>query len=876
LRDVRTLDARSPVAEPRTKRTRRTRRTRKTVRIAEVAARTLISIGGIVTILAVGLICVFLVWVVVPLFRGAEISAKTTLKTSSSARHAEPLHTAIDEYRRLAWTVYGDGELDVTRLDNGERISTHALFDGFAPTCAAFDIDEASVAFGFANGDVRVGGVDFSSRFIAEDAATDAARALKAGEVAAFEDGIVERTSEGQLRVQALTIAIGAPVRASPSGARIELIDISTLPDGPVLCVLAADGALTIDSVRKTQNLLTGEETTTLASGVLPYQPRNAEKPAFLRLFGGGDNVVLAWRDGTCTRFDVRDFDKPREAESVDLVPPAGAELSSLEFLTGKRTLVAGDSAGGLRGWFRTKPAGAATCDGATLVCGHEIAARGAAVTAIAPSRASHTFAAGYANGDVALFYMTNETPLGTARVNSVTPIERLALAPRQDGALAITAQGSQCFDVDARHPEASLASLFRPVWYENYPAPANVWQSSSGNDLEPKFGLLPLIFGTLKATFYSMLFGAPLALLAAIFSSEFLHPRLRVGLKSLIEVMASLPSVVLGFLAAMVIAPFVQSSLAVVLTAFFVLPTTLVLGAHLWQLLPHKLTLRLEGWQRFAVICATLPLGLALAIVLAPGVESVLFAGDIEHWLDRQRGGPIGGWMLLLVPLCAAITALAFNRFVSPWVRRISLSWSRRRCARIDLLRFLAFAATTLALAFCASALLGALHFDPRGPLVDTYVQRNALVVGVLMGFAIIPLIYTLAEDALTSVPQHLRLASLGAGATQWQTAVRVIIPTAASGLFSAMMIGLGRAVGETMIVLMAAGNTPVMDWNVFSGFRTLSANIATELPEAVQNSTHYRTLFLAALALFAMTLLVNTAAELVRQRFRKRAYQL
>jgi len=252
------------------------------------------------------------------------------------------------------------------------------------------------------------------------------------------------------------------------------------------------------------------------------------------------------------------------------------------------------------------------------------------------------------------------------------------------------------------------------------------------------------------------------------------------------------------------------------------------------------------------------------------------LFAGDIEHWLDGQRGGPVGGWMLLLVPLSAALTALAFNRFASPWVRRISLSWSRQRCARLDLLRFVAFVVVTLLIALGVSLSLGALHFDPRGSFVDTYVQRNALVVGILMGFAIIPLIYTLAEDALTSVPQHLRLASLGAGATQWQTAVRVIIPTAASGLFSAMMIGLGRAVGETMIVLMAAGNTPVMDWNVFSGFRTLSANIAVELPEAVQNSTHYRTLFLAALALFAMTLVVNTAAELVRQRFRKRAYQL
>ena len=77
-------------------------------------------------------------------------------------------------------------------------------------------------------------------------------------------------------------------------------------------------------------------------------------------------------------------------------------------------------------------------------------------------------------------------------------------------------------------------------------------------------------------------------------------------------------------------------------------------------------------------------------------------------------------------------------------------------------------------------------------------------------------------------------------------------------------------------MIVLMAAGNTPVLEWNIFEGFRTLSANIAVELPEAVKDSTHYRTLFLAALVLFVMTFVVNTVAEIVRLRFRKRAYQL
>jgi phosphate transport system permease protein len=164
----------------------------------------------------------------------------------------------------------------------------------------------------------------------------------------------------------------------------------------------------------------------------------------------------------------------------------------------------------------------------------------------------------------------------------------------------------------------------------------------------------------------------------------------------------------------------------------------------------------------------------------------------------------------------------------------------------------------------------------DVRGTFVDTYVQRNTLIVGFAMGFAVIPIIYTIAEDALNAVPEHLRAASLGCGATPWQTAIYVVLPTAISGVFSAIMIGMGRAVGETMIVVMSAGNTPIIDMNIFNGLRALSATIAVELPEAVKDGTLYRILFLSGLVLFAMTFVINTVAEVIRLRFRKRAMQL
>ena len=147
---------------------------------------------------------------------------------------------------------------------------------------------------------------------------------------------------------------------------------------------------------------------------------------------------------------------------------------------------------------------------------------------------------------------------------------------------------------------------------------------------------------------------------------------------------------------------------------------------------------------------------------------------------------------------------------------------------------------------------------------------QRNALVVGLAMGFAVIPNIYSIAEDAVFSVPKSLTFGSLALGATPWQTLTRVVILTASPGIFSAIMIGMGRAVGETMIVLMATGNTAIMDMNIFEGLRTLAANVAVEMPESEVGGTHYRVLFLSALVLLTFTFVMNTLAELVRQRLR------
>jgi phosphate transport system permease protein len=851
----------------------RRRETRPSVRVAERVARVLISIGGIGTILAVTLILVFLLWVVLPLFRGAEFQSASATAAPRDAQSGELFAVGVDEYQVMAWGLMPAGSLIVWRTDTGDTLETRELFPGAEPT-AYSNLQGEELAVGFRDGSVRVVRLGFEPRFVEPTEAPDLVALLGSSVLASNGASLVQRTPKGQLRVQTFEAEIGAPIELG-SSAPIMLVDRSSSGGKSIVAALDSSGNLVVAEIEKRENMMTGEVTTRAQQHSVKWRTR-ATPPAHLLVSGTGSVLYLAWQDGTLQRYDARDKSAIELAEELDLVE-GDATLDRLAFVIGKTTLLSGDSAGRVRGWFGIKPEVPGTRDGVELVRAHELASRGSPVTALSPSERSRVIVAGFADGSVEMLHVTSHKRLFETRIDGGQTIAALAIAPKENGVLAATRDRVASWHMDLGHPEASLGALFTPVWYEGYETPEHAWRATGGtDDVEPKFGLMPLIFGTIKATLYSMLFGVPLAILAAIFTAEFLDPRLRAPLKSLTELMASLPSVVLGFLAAIVIAPFAQSVVPIILTALFTIPGALLLGGHLWQMLPPRAYVQLSGRWRFGAIIFALPFGVLAAVALGPLVERVLFAGDIQLWLDRQRGTGIGGWMLLLFPLAAiAVTAIS-ARVVSPWQRRISAGWTRAKSAQLDLAKFGVQALLTLILAALVSWMLDGVGFDPRGGVLDTYMQRNALVVGFVMGFAIIPIIYTLAEDALSSVPGHLRLASLGAGATPWQTAVRVVIPTAMSGLFSAVMIGLGRAVGETMIVLMATGGTPIMSWNVFDGFRTLSANIATEMPEAVRNSTHYRTLFLAALCLFALTFALNTVAEVVRQRFRKRAYQL
>jgi phosphate transport system permease protein len=460
-----------------------------------------------------------------------------------------------------------------------------------------------------------------------------------------------------------------------------------------------------------------------------------------------------------------------------------------LKFLNGDRTLVVGTNAGTVATWqLVTPPTGGEV----RLTRINEFAGHATAVVGASPSRRDKGFVTVDAGGGIQLDYGTSGATL--LRLSQAGGLRGVVFAPKADGVVTVDEGGRLThWAVHHPHPEVTLGTLFGRVWYEGYARPEYVWQSTGGtDDFEAKFSLTPLVYGTLKGTVYALLFAVPLALLAALYVSEFMHPSVKAYVKPVVEIMAALPSVVLGFLAGLWLAPLVER----VVPGLFLMPlveTVCILTALLlWRAVPLVARRRLRPGMEVFLLVPVVLAGAWLAFGLGGLVEARLLAGDYR------------GWLLAVLGL--------------------------------------------------------------------TYDQRNSLVVGLAMGFAVVPIIFTIAEDSLANVPQHLRAGSLALGATLWQTALRIVLPTGSPGIFSAVMIGFGRAVGETMIVLMATGNTPVMDASIFSGFRALSANIAVELPEAPEGGTLFRVLFLAAFLLFCLTFAVNTLAELVRLRLRRR----
>ena len=415
-----------------------------------------------------------------------------------------------------------------------------------------------------------------------------------------------------------------------------------------------------------------------------------------------------------------------------------------------------------------------------------------AAVRVIAPAHRRRGLLVGDEDGSVALYYSTSGRRL-LLDSWATSAIDFAALAPKGDGAIVLAGDRLLGRSIDNPHPEISFRTLFLPVWYEGYAAPKWVWQTTGGSDaFEPKMSLWPLIFGTLKATFYALLFSVPIALMAAVYVSQLAPEWLQSVIKPTVELMAAVPSVVVGFLAALWLAPRLEAALFTALVSLLCIPLAVVVALLAWRALPLRIRRGAGPGAELGALFVGLLSVVVLVALLADPIENWLFNGDFQRFLFTEWG----------------------------------------------------------------------LRYD----------QRNSIVVGLALGFAVIPVIFTLAEDACSAVPASLVSASRALGATRWQTAIRLVVPAASPGLFAGVMLGLGRAVGETMIVLMAAGNTPILDGSPFNGMRTMSAAIAVEIPEAPVGGTLFRVLFLTGALLFVFTFIVTTAADVVGSYLRKK----
>ena len=720
------------------------------------------------------------------------------------APRAEILSELVDEYTTVIVSVGDSGQVAVNDLRSGRLLKSNSFLTGDRKVTAfARTLRGDDVAFGFDDGTLRLGRIQISVKILS-------AANLPSGLTKLSGNGLTDGEAvylpieNDQVRKLSVSVSLDEPQRVAPEGTALVAIDyrIGGTVERPTTSFVSIDakGAVRLSRLETTRNLLTGKEQSSVSSVELPSLPAGTDVASAL-MTSQADQVYIAERSGWVSRYDAREPSKAILAERVRFTPE-GVGLTVLGFLVGEQSIIAGGSDGSVNVFFRLNTPGAKTADGFALVKAHELAPQPAAISAFDASERSKMFITADAAGNIWVRHSTSEQTLIKLQTGS-GKVSAVSLSPRENAVVAVAGdERAVTLDIDAPHPETTLGSIFGKVWYENYPGPAYTWQSSSGTDaFEPKFSLVPLIFGTVKASFYTLLFAIPIALCAAIYTSQFLGAGVRSVVKPAMEMMASLPSVVLGFIAALILAPIVENWIGAVVLAFVCLPLSLFAGAHLWQLLPQHIALRAGGGAKLVFIGASLVAGLYAAVHLAPLFEQLFFAGDFRAWTNGA--GSSRPFMTLLFWPLAFAAVVFFLRYI-PAFSRNGRSGSN---GATEFARWAAMLTLSLCLAAALAGLSVGAGIDIRGSFIGTYVQRNTFVVGFAMGFAVIPIMYTIAEDALTAVPEHLRAASLACGATPWQTAIKVILPTALSGIFAAVMIGLGRAVGETMIVVMAAG---------------------------------------------------------------------
>lgn len=715
------------------------------------AARCFVRAGGMLVLLTLLLIFGYLLYVVVPLFHGASMTQARKLTLPEIK--GDVLSLGVGANGQHLYRLSQQGQFDIIALAMGSPSSSlltrqQLSFDGSHVTSSNSARDLAGVtAFGLADG-----------------------RALLVS---------VKGRGGRYASSPSLTFPLGhQPVVIDPQQQPLRQIAVAASSEQLTVVAQTADYRLLVKHFAPANNAEFSPQQETIRPLAAPQQPADQLllAPQQQRLFVRfGDTVVLY-------RLSTQGWERWQTLSFSD------AAVSQIALLPGGSSLLVAQQNGKISQWFEVQQQQRRRF---RRIREFQVPAP---VTALIAEPHRRVFMTVSGNGDTRLFYATSAQRLLATRLPLTQPDYAGYDASRHH---VLFMQGQQLFmyQVSNPYPEVSWHALWQRLWYEHYPQPDYIWQSTAADDdFEPKLSLTPLLFGTVKAAFYAMLFATPIALAAAVYTGYFMSGRLRNMVKPTVELMEAIPTVILGFLAGLWLAPIIE----------------------------HRLP------------------GVLLALLLVPA--GVLGAAYGIHRLRLRRWLPTGGDVLYLVPVVIAMFYLAM--VLSPWLEQSLMGGDSELFLRTQL----------------------GLDYDPR----------NALVVGLAMGFAVVPTIFTIAEDAIFNVPRSLAHGSLALGATQWQTLRSVVFLTASPGIFSAIMMGFGRAVGETMIVLMASGNTPVLSENIFTGMRTLAANIATEMPESTVGSAHYRVLFLSALVLLIFTFIVNSLAEMIRHRLRRHYHTL
>ncbi len=727
--------------------------------IVDRVATVVITSGGIAIIGAVILILVLIFQVAFPLLKPPNASEVASLPVPATPGRADIAALCMDEYLETVGTLDRSGLFQFFTIADGKVTAEHRIAAPGDPAATILDAElfgNLQYSVHWSNHELTLVKVAFSTDHSGDGARVVVPSVKEEGSFTAPE-GLAPTFSVGRLGEEDTRIRVDQTGPAS---------------------LLVSQVAVKTDFL--------GNETVT--SETTPLSVDGTEIRS-LTLDSLGAGLYAGTANGRIIRWTIGEPGEVKLADDVAF-DGSGLPVTQVALVFGDISLAAVNEAGAYSTWFPVENAAEGT---RPLTRIHSLEPAATGTKALLQSRRNKMMLRVLEDGTMNFDYPTNERHLLSLRAEK--PLAQVALNTRANGIAGLDDGGTlHVWELDAPHPEISLGTLFGKIWYENYSRPESTWQSSaSSDDFEPKFSLVPLIFGSFKGTVYAMFFAVPLALLGAIYTSQFTSRTMQSIIKSTLEIMAAVPSVVIGFLIALWLAPIVETNVLAFMCSVVLFPVCYILFVMACQPVRETtLFKKLERGNEFLVMIPVTLLAGVCAWQLGGIVESVLFTGDFKAWLYTQ----------------------------------------------------------------------GETRYD----------QRNCIIIAFGLGFAVIPIIFTISEDALSNIPGSLKAASQALGATRWQTVWRVILPTASPGIFAGIIIGFGRAVGETMIVLMATGNTPILDWSPFNGMRTLSANIAVEIPEAPVGGTLYRVLFLSAVLLLLLTSILNTMAELIRQHLRNK----